>query len=56
VFLGDDTTDETVFEILPPLGGLGYSVERNMRGANGMFGSPHDVRNWLSSLCGNAGA
>jgi trehalose 6-phosphate phosphatase len=56
VFLGDDTTDETVFEILPPLGGLGYSVERNMRGANGTFGSPHDVRNWLSSLCGNAGA
>jgi trehalose 6-phosphate phosphatase len=56
VFLGDDTTDETVFEILPPLGGLGYSVERNMRGANGMFGSPHDVRDWLSSLCGNAGA
>jgi trehalose 6-phosphate phosphatase len=55
VFLGDDTTDETVFEILPPLGGLGYSVERNMRGANGMFGSPHDVRDWLSSLCGNAG-
>ena len=56
VFLGDDTTDETVFEILPPLGGLGYSVERNMRGAHGMFGSPHDVRDWLSSLCGNAGA
>jgi trehalose 6-phosphate phosphatase len=56
VFLGDDTTDETVFEVLPPLGGLGYSVERNMRGANGMFGSPHDVRDWLSSLCGNAGA
>jgi len=56
VFLGDDTTDETVFEILPPLGGLGYSVERNMRGANGMFGSPHDVRDWLSSLCGSAGA
>jgi trehalose 6-phosphate phosphatase len=56
VFLGDDTTDETVFEILPPLGGLGYSVERNMRGADGMFGSPHDVRDWLSSLCGNAGA
>lgn len=56
VFLGDDTTDETVFEILPPLGGLGYSVERKMRGANGMFGSPHDVRDWLSSLCANSGA
>jgi trehalose 6-phosphate phosphatase len=55
VFLGDDTTDETVFDILPRLGGLGYSVERSMRGANGMFGSPHDVRDWLSSLCSSAG-
>jgi trehalose 6-phosphate phosphatase len=52
VFVGDDTTDETVFEILPPLGGVGYSVERFMRGANGTFGSPREVRNWLASLCG----
>jgi trehalose 6-phosphate phosphatase len=55
VFIGDDTTDVSVFEILPTLGGLGYSVERLMPGANGMFGSPHEVRSWLASLCGRAG-
>jgi trehalose 6-phosphate phosphatase len=55
LFIGDDTTDETVFEILPPLGGIGYSVERFMRGANGIFGSPHEVRSWLASLCARQG-
>jgi trehalose 6-phosphate phosphatase len=55
VFVGDDTTDQTVFEILPALGGLGYSVERAMRGASGIFGSPHEVRGWLASLCGREG-
>jgi len=37
IFVGDDTTDETVFEILPKFGGSGYAVERQMRGANGIF-------------------
>jgi trehalose 6-phosphate phosphatase len=55
VFIGDDTTDQTVFEILPALGGVGYSVERPMRGTNGMFRSPRDVRRWLASLCGRQG-
>jgi trehalose 6-phosphate phosphatase len=51
VFVGDDTTDESVFEVLPELGGLGYAVERPMRGASGMFGSPREVRDWLAKLC-----
>ena len=55
VFVGDDTTDESVFKILPMLGGIGYSVERFIPGANGMFKSPHDVRNWLAGLCGRDG-
>jgi trehalose 6-phosphate phosphatase len=55
VFVGDDTTDVSVFKILPTLGGLGYSVERLMPGANGIFGSPHEVRSWLASLCGREG-
>jgi len=54
VFIGDDTTDLSVFNILPTLGGLGYSVERFMPGANGTFTSPHEVRDWLASLCGRA--
>jgi trehalose 6-phosphate phosphatase len=52
VFIGDDTTDQSVFAILPELGGLGYSVSQSIAGANGSFASPHDVRSWLAQLCG----
>ncbi len=55
IFVGDDTTDVSVFKILPALGGTGYSVERFMPGANGIFGSPHEVRSWLGSLCEREG-
>jgi trehalose 6-phosphate phosphatase len=55
IFIGDDTTDVTVFKILPALGGIGYSVEGFMPGANGIFGSPHEVRSWLASLCEREG-
>ncbi len=56
IFVGDDTTDLSVFKVLPALAGVGYSVERFMPGANGIFGSPHEVRNWLASLCGHEGS
>jgi trehalose 6-phosphate phosphatase len=55
VFVGDDTTDESVFRLLPTLGGLGYSVEHFIPGASGTFSSPHEVRCWLASLCGGEG-
>ena len=55
VFIGDDTTDEPVFELLPALGGLGYSVERLIPGAHGTFRSPHEVRSWLARLCRGQG-
>lgn len=55
VFVGDDTTDLSVFRILPTLGGLGYSVERLMPEAGGTFDSPREVRRWLASLCGREG-
>jgi len=57
IFVGDDVTDVSVFKILPLFDGLGYAVERPMPGANGIFGSPAEVRDWLGSLCeagGNA--
>lgn len=50
VFIGDDTTDASVFTVLPTLGGIGYSVERAIPGAIGAFDSPKDVRSWLASL------
>jgi len=55
VFVGDDTTDESVFKVLPMFGGVGYSVERLINGANGTFNSPHEVRCWLARLCGREG-
>jgi trehalose 6-phosphate phosphatase len=55
IFVGDDTTDLSVFRMLPALGGVSYSVERFMPGANGIFGSPHEVRSWLASLCEREG-
>jgi trehalose 6-phosphate phosphatase len=51
VFVGDDTTDESVFQVLPMLGGIGYSVNRVIPGASGTFNSPDEVRSWLARLC-----
>jgi trehalose 6-phosphate phosphatase len=54
LFIGDDTTDESVFAILPDLAGAGYSVGRAMLGAEGIFESPEAVRSWLERLCHHA--
>jgi trehalose 6-phosphate phosphatase len=51
IFIGDDVTDESVFAALPALGGHGYSVGREAAGAEGAFGGPQDVRDWLRDLC-----
>lgn len=51
VFVGDDTTDLSVFRILERVGGHGFAVGRPMAGAIGTFDSPQEVRNWLASLC-----
>ena len=50
-----DTTDEAVFAILPDLAGYGFSVGREMAGADGIFDSPHAVRAWLAALSDHAG-
>ena len=55
VFIGDDTTDESVFAILPELSGRGYSVGRTVPGVQGAFGSPDDVRAWLAGICADTG-
>jgi trehalose 6-phosphate phosphatase len=54
LFIGDDTTDEAVFAILPDLAGYGFSVGREMAGADGIFDSPHAVRAWLAALSDHA--
>jgi trehalose 6-phosphate phosphatase len=50
VFIGDDVTDESVFAVLPTLGGKGYSVGRKFPGLAGIFSTPDEVRAGLSLL------
>lgn len=50
IFVGDDKTDETAFAVLPALGGLGFSVGREVPGVAGYFDAPDDVRTWLQGL------
>jgi trehalose 6-phosphate phosphatase len=52
VFVGDDVTDESVFAIMPNLGGLAFSVGRRVQGLAGHFDEPRDVRAWLARLIG----
>src|SRR5260370_1295761 len=54
LFIGDDVTDESVFAIMPDLGGLAFSVGRRARGVAGHFDSPSDVRKFLASLLDEA--
>jgi len=49
VFIGDDTTDEPVFPVVPEFGGAGFAVGRHIPGT-GHFGHPRDVRRWLEIL------
>src|SRR6201989_1624024 len=55
-FIGDDVTDESVFAIMPDLGGLAFSVGRRARGVAGHFDEPRDVREWLAHLVDDEGA
>ncbi len=50
IFIGDDVTDESVFAIMPELGGLAFSVGRHAAGVAGHFDEPRDVRSWLKCL------
>jgi trehalose 6-phosphate phosphatase len=50
VFIGDDATDEYVFAIMPELEGFAFSVGDAVRGADGHFNEPADVRAWLARL------
>lgn len=50
IFIGDDVTDESVFEVMPDLGGRGFSVTRDVEGLSGIFRSPGQVRKALHRL------
>jgi trehalose 6-phosphate phosphatase len=50
IFIGDDVTDESVFAIMPELGGVAFSVGRRAQGVANHFDEPRDVREWLARL------
>lgn len=50
LFIGDDVTDESVFAIMPELNGLAFSVGRRVKGVDGHFDAPRDVRQFLARL------
>src|ERR1700712_3710023 len=56
LFIADDVTYETVFAIMPDLGGLAFSVGRRAQGVSGHFEEPRDVREWLGLLLADSNA
>jgi trehalose 6-phosphate phosphatase len=50
LFIGDDVTDESVFDIMPDFSGFSFSVGREARAVSGHFGAPADVRAFLAQL------
>jgi trehalose 6-phosphate phosphatase len=54
IFIGDDTTDEIVFPIIPGLNGVAFSVGRRIAGVAGYFESPDRVRRWLAEIADRA--
>jgi len=52
IFIGDDTTDESAFAVMPDFNGMGFAVGRRVAGTVHCFPAPSDVRRWLERLSG----
>lgn len=50
IFIGDDTTDLSVFEVVPEFGGRAYSVGGIAADVDGHFETPEIVRAWLARI------
>jgi trehalose 6-phosphate phosphatase len=50
IFIGDDVTDESVFEIMPEYEGISASVGRKLPNVAYHFDAPADVRQWLERV------
>jgi len=50
IFIGDDTTDLTVFDTVPTFGGRAYSVGDITADVDGHFETPEIVRSWLARI------
>jgi trehalose 6-phosphate phosphatase len=53
IFIGDDTTDESVFAIMPEFDGFAFSVGNAARVVDGHFEGPPAVRDWLATIAGS---
>jgi trehalose 6-phosphate phosphatase len=53
IFIGDDVTDESVFEIIGEFDGLAFSVGLIASGVDGHFENPEAVRGWLARISGD---
>jgi trehalose 6-phosphate phosphatase len=56
VFVGDDVTDQAAFKVMPEFGGKAFSVGHKMKGLDGCFPNPQDVREWLYQIAKLNGA
>jgi trehalose 6-phosphate phosphatase len=50
IFIGDDVTDHSVFEILPSYDGISICVGPRIAGVDFCFEQPADVRRWLDQI------
>ncbi|MFZ2067958.1 MAG: trehalose-phosphatase [Xanthobacteraceae bacterium] len=50
IFIGDDLTDLSVFDIVPQFGGRAYSVGGLTADVDGHFDTPEIVRSWLARI------
>ncbi len=50
IFIGDDTTDQAAFAVMPQFGGIAVSVRRRVTGVNFHFETPSEVRDWLDRI------
>jgi trehalose 6-phosphate phosphatase len=50
VFIGDDTTDQAAFAVMPQFRGMAISVRRRVNGVDFHFETPSQVREWLDLM------
>jgi trehalose 6-phosphate phosphatase len=53
IFIGDDVTDLSVFEIVPDFDGISVCVGPEVSGVDFCFEQPVDVRRWLEQISRN---
>jgi len=56
VFVGDDTTDDAAFAVMPEFDGVAISVGRMVPGVARRFETPGDVRRWLERIAKSNGS